>query len=734
MSRFPAISARGNSAAKLFSNNPDLIFVAGLFGAIFILVLPIAPGFLDGLLSISIGSSLLVMLLIIYIKYPPDFSVFPTILLSMTLFRLGLNVASTRLILLDGYAGNVINSFGEFVVRGNYVVGAVVFLILVIVNFMVITKGAGRIAEVAARFTLDAMPGKQMSIDAELNAGIIDERTASQRREKIQREADFYGAMDGASKFVRGDAVAGILITLINIIGGFAIGVMQKQMSLVEALQTYTLLSVGDGLVSQIPSLIVSFAAGILVTRTNETADLGQSISQTILTQPRALGVSAALISTFAIIPGMPVLPFLLLGGVTGTAAWWIHRKQQSEGEELAQLPGSRTGSKALPDGRAGEPGGGGDGQGAMEGAQSFENLISTDTFSIELGYGLLSLANKGNGGDLLERITGLRKSLAKELGIIVPPVAVRDNLELDANHYRFLLRGKQVAEGQIMPERWLAMNVSNSSVSLKGTVTKEPVFGLDAVWVTEAVKKTAEINGYTVVDATSVLITHLSETLKKASEQILDREDVQKLIDLVKEKNPTLINELMPDLASVGLIQRVLRNLLKEGIPIRNLTVILETIADFAPFTKNPDDLSEQVRKRIGTYFMHQYEGEEGIVHAMTLEPRLDQLIASQVKRTQTDIGIMLDPSLTQHLLHELNQRINDMSEQGYQPILITSADVRLPFRRFFEPSFPQLIVLSYQEFPNDIQIQTFSIITMPSEISGMKTDEPEPSYARAS
>ena len=734
MSQFPAISARGNSAAKLFSNNPDLIFVAGLFGAIFILVLPIAPGFLDGLLSISIGSSLLVMLLIIYIKYPPDFSVFPTILLSMTLFRLGLNVASTRLILLDGYAGNVINSFGEFVVRGNYVVGAVVFLILVIVNFMVITKGAGRIAEVAARFTLDAMPGKQMAIDAELNAGIIDERTASQRREKIQREADFYGAMDGASKFVRGDAVAGILITLINIIGGFAIGVMQKQMSLIEALQTYTLLSVGDGLVSQIPSLIVSFAAGILVTRTNETADLGQSISQTILTQPRALGVSAALISTFAIIPVMPVLPFLLLGGVTGTAAWWIHRKQQSEGEELAQLPGSRTGSKALPDGRAGEPGGGGDGQGAMEGAQSFENLISTDTFSIELGYGLLSLANKGNGGDLLERITGLRKSLAKELGIIVPPVAVRDNLELDANHYRFLLRGKQVAEGQIMPERWLAMNVSNSSVSLKGTVTKEPVFGLDAVWVTEAVKKTAEINGYTVVDATSVLITHLSETLKKASEQILDREDVQKLIDLVKEKNPTLINELMPDLASVGLIQRVLRNLLKEGIPIRNLTVILETIADFAPFTKNPDDLSEQVRKRIGTYFMHQYEGEEGIVHAMTLEPRLDQLIASQVKRTQTDIGIMLDPSLTQHLLHELNQRINDMSEQGYQPILITSADVRLPFRRFFEPSFPQLIVLSYQEFPNDIQIQTFSIITMPSEISGMKTDEPEPSYARAS
>ena len=509
-----------------------------------------------------------------------------------------------------------------------------------------------------------------MSIDAELNAGLIDERTASLRREKIQREADFYGAMDGASKFVRGDAVAGILITLINVVGGFAIGVLQKQMSLAEALETYTLLSVGDGLVSQIPSLIVSFAAGLLVTRTNETADLGESIGNTIVTQPRALGVASGLITTFAIIPGMPAIPFLLLGAVTGTTAYMIYRKNKLEPPEINQLTSDRTGQAALEDGQMPGGGDGAAGEGPGEGAQSFETLISTDTFCVELGYGLLSLANKNNGGDLLERITGLRKSLAKELGIIVPPVAVRDNLELDANHYRFLLRGKQVAEGQIMPERWLAMNVSNSSVSLKGTVTKEPVFGLDAVWVTEAVKKTAEINGYTVVDATSVLITHLSENLKSVAEQILDREDVQKLIELVKEKNPTLINELMPELASVGLIQRVLRNLLKEGIPIRNLTVILETIADFAAFTKNPDDLSEQVRKRIGTYFMHQYEGEEGVVHAITLEPKLDQLVASQVKRTQTDIGIMLDPTLTQYILAELNTRVAEMSEQGYQAI----------------------------------------------------------------
>lgn len=724
-----------SNASKPFSitaflrSSPDLIFVLGLFGSVFILVLPIPPTILDFLFSLSIGISLMVMLVIIYVKYPPDFAVFPTVLLALTLFRLGLNVASTRLILLDGYAGNVINSFGEFVVRGNFVVGAVVFLILVIVNFMVITKGAGRIAEVAARFTLDAMPGKQMSIDAELNAGLIDEHTASMRREKIQREADFYGAMDGASKFVRGDAVAGILITLINVVGGFAIGVVQRDMTLVESLQTYTLLSVGDGLVSQIPSLIVSFAAGVLVTRTNETADLGSNIGKTILTQPRAIGVASALILMFTVIPGMPVLPFLALAGITGTTAYLIKRHYP---EAEPALPGAAKGSqKTIEDGSAKE--GGAAGQTSPEGGQSFETLISTDPFSIELGYGLLTLTNPSTGGDLLDRITGLRKSLAKELGLIVPPVAVRDNLELESNHYRFLLRGKQIAEGQIMPDRWLAMNVSNSTVTLKGTPTKEPVFGLDAVWVTEAVKKTAEINGYTVVDASSVLITHLSEILKGVADLLLDREDVQRLIDLVKTKNPTLVNELLPDLASVGLIQRVLRNLLKEGIPIRNLNVILETIADFASFTKNPDELSEQVRRRLGVYFISQYETEQGVVHALTLEPRLDQLLATHVKRTQTDIGLMLDPGLTQHLLRQLDMRIQAMNEQGLQSILITSSEVRLPFKRFFEPSFPNLIVLSYQEFSSKTQIQTFGIITMPNEMNPIPQEIPERTYAQA-
>ena len=453
------------------------------------------------------------------------------------------------------------------------------------------------------------------------------------------------------------------------------------------------------------------------------------NIGKTILTQPRAIGVAAGLILMFAIIPGMPVLPFLTLAGIAGTGAYLI--KKHEKATELA-LPGAAKGAlKHLEDGSAKDAGA--PGQPSLEGGQSFETLISTDTFSVELGYGLLTLTNPSTGGDLLDRITGLRKSLAKELGLIVPPVAVRDNLELESNHYRFLLRGKQIAEGQIMPDRWLAMNVSNSTVTLKGTPTKEPVFGLDAVWVTEAVKKTAEINGYTVVDASSVMITHLSEILKGVADLLLDREDVQRLIDLVKAKNPTLINELLPDLVSVGLIQRVLKNLLKESIPIRNLNVILETIADFAAFTKNPDELSEQVRRRLGVYFVSQYETEQGVVHALTLEPRLDQLLATHVKRTQTDIGLMLDPGLTQHLLRQLDMRIQAMNEQGLQSILITSSEVRLPFKRFFEPSFPNLIVLSYQEFSSKTQIQTFGIIAMPNEMNPLQQETPERTYAQA-
>ncbi|MDD5350868.1 MAG: flagellar biosynthesis protein FlhA [Chthoniobacteraceae bacterium] len=680
----------------------DLLFVGALFGTVLLLVFPVPSIALDLFLAASIGISLLMLLIIIYVKDPAEFSGFPTLLLSVTLYRLALNVASTRLILIDGFAGHIIDSFGHFVVRGNYVVGAVVFLILVVINFMVITKGAGRIAEVAARFTLDAMPGKQMGIDAELNAGIIDETAAQQRRQKIQREAEFYGAMDGASKFVRGDAVAGILITLINIIGGFAIGVVQKGIPLVDALQKYTLLSIGDGLVAQVPALIVSVAAGILVTRASGDLNLGAHISNQLTLYPRALAIASGMMFIFCLVPGMPAIPFLALSGLTGFTAYQL--KKSRAAQEAAKL--------IPPAGAKGAPGADAKPRSLNE---DFQKLIDVNVFSVELGYSLLHLAEKKNGGDLLDRITGVRKSFARDMGMIIPPVAIRDNPELGGSEYRFLLRSKQIAKGQILSNRWLAMNVTNSAVELKGTPTVEPVFGLNAIWIAEDEKRNAEIGGYTVVDPASVLITHLSESLKQVANLILSRQDVQAMIDHVKETNATLVNELIPDLVNIGIIQRVLQNLLREGISIKNLPVILECIADFAPVSKNPDDLSEQVRKRLGIYFVSDYECEEGLLKAVTLDPRLEQLLLSKVQRSQYEVGLVIDPQLAQYLMSELTRRMTDMTEQGLTPTVITTSELRLAFKRFFEPSLPKLAVLSYQELPPRTDIQSVSIILFP-------------------
>ena len=682
----------------------DLLFVFALVGTIVLLVVPVPAMLLDLLLAASIGISLLILLIIIYVKDPPEFSAFPTLLLAVTLYRLALNVASTRLILGDGHAGNIIDAFGRFVIRGNYVVGAVVFLILVVINFMVITKGAGRIAEVAARFTLDAMPGKQMAIDAELNAGIIDEATATKRRSKVQKEADFYGAMDGSSKFVRGDAVAGILITLINILGGFAIGIVQKGMPVVEALQKYTLLSIGDGLVAQVPALVVSVAAGILVTRASEDSNLGAHISKQLTLYPRALAIAAGIMAVFGVMPGMPLIPFLLLSGASGFVAWSL-RKARAATAFAAAAEQAKPGA---PPGKAGaEPAG--------KPGDEFKKLTEVDTFAIELGTGLLHLAEKKNGGDLLDRVTGVRKTFAREVGIIVPPIAIRDNLELEPQEYRFLLRGKELARGKILPNRWLAMNVTNSPVPLKGVATVEPVFGINATWIADEEKRSAEIHGYTVVDPGSVLITHLSEIIKRSSHLILGRQDVQTLVDHLKESHPTLVSELIPDLVNVGIIQRVLQNLLREGIAIKNLAVIMECIADFAPVSKNPDDLSEQVRRRLGVYFVADYECEPGVVKALTLDPRLEQMLMQKVQRNQFEVGLVIDPQSAQHLLNELTARMTDMSEQGIATVLITTAELRLAFRRFFEPSLTKLSVLAFQELPAQTEIQNFGIITMP-------------------
>jgi flagellar biosynthesis protein FlhA len=683
----------------------DLLFVFALFGTVVLLVLPVPAFVLDMLLATSIGLSLMMLLIIIYVKDPPEFSGFPTLLLAVTLYRLALNVASTRLILVEGHAGSIIDAFGHFVIRGNYVVGAVVFLILIVINFMVITKGAGRIAEVAARFTLDAMPGKQMAIDAEMNAGIIDESTASARRRKVQAEAEFYGAMDGASKFVRGDAIAGILITLINVVGGFAVGILQKGMPVVEALQKYTLLSIGDGLVAQIPALIVSVAAGILVTRASGDSNLGAHISKQLTLYPRAIAVLSAMLFAFGLIPGMPMAPFFILGAVAGLTARNISKSRAKAAAKTELLPQTKAAAAAAA-------------QKPKAVAADFEKLIDTDVFSIELGNGLLKLAEKKQGGDLLDRVTGVRKTFAREMGMIVPPIAIRDNLELASNEYRFLLRNKQVARGQIIANRWLAMNVTNSPVKLQGQHTVEPVFGINATWIGQEERRNAEINGYTVVDPASVLITHLSESIKRFCNLILGRQDVQALIDHLKERNPTLVNELIPDLVNVGIIQRVLQNLLKEGIPIKNLGVIMECIADYAPISKNPDDLAEQVRKRLGTYFVSEFECEPGLIKAITLDPRLEQLLITKVQRSQYDVGLMIDPALAQHVLTELTRRMTDMAEQNLTPIAIVSAELRLAFKRFFEPSLTKLVVLSYQELPPQTEIQNLSIIVMPQTV----------------
>ena len=708
----------------------DLIFTLGLFGVILLLVLPVPTWILDFLLSLNIGLSMMILLVIIYVKDPPEFSSFPTILLAVTLLRLALNIASTRLILLDGYAGHVIEAFGNVLIQGNYLVGAVVFIILVIINFVVITKGAGRIAEVAARFTLDAMPGKQMAIDAELNAGIIDEITATSRRLKVQKEADFYGAMDGASKFVRGDAVAGILITIINILGGFAIGMLQKGMGLEEALAKYTLLSIGDGLVSQVPALVISVAAGLLVTRTPGDNNLGSQIGAQLSAYPRAVSIAAGLIAVMGLAPGMPLVPFFTLGGITGFLAYLLNKQTK----DLDPAKGLK-GALALPSpsgGRGGAQNQGGSPQQGAEnkGPEDFHRLIETEVLSIEVGYGLLRLADKTQGGELLDRITGVRKGFARDNGMVIPPIAIRDSLELEPNEYRFMLRGKSIASASLIPNRWLAMNVSGSHITLKGVPTREPVFGIEAVWIAEEEKRTAEINGYSVVDAVSVLITHLAETLKNIAHHILTRQEVQSLIDRVKESNPALVSELLPDLVNLGIIQRILQSLLREGVPIRNLPLILEAVADFATVTKNPDELAEQVRRRLGTYFIAQYETEPGLVKAITIDPRLEQTLINRIQRSHFETTLALDAHSAQYLLRELTVRSNSMSEQGLSAIAIVSAELRLALKRFFEPSLPKLIVLSYQELPPQTEIQNMGIILPPQ---GDKS-APDPLHQAAS
>src|ERR1051325_9787512 len=698
------MAAPPSNLSKLFRQG-DLWLVAGLFGTILLLILPVPPFLLDSLLAMSIALSLLVVLVILYVREPADFTGFPTLLLFITLFRLALNVASTRLILLDGYAGHIIEAFGNFVVRGNYVVGLVVFLILVLINFVVITKGAGRIAEVAARFTLDAMPGKQMAIDAELNAGVINEVEARPRRRKVEEEADFYGAMDGASKFVRGDAVAAILITLINILGGFAIGILQKGMSVSDALQRFTLLSIGDGLVSQIPALITSTAAGILVTRAASKNDLGQDLMQQLMFYPRAMLGLTGMLLMMALVPGLPMMPFLLLASGTGAMAYWLHQNRR-ELEQVTEAGPAKAGKDGKPAPAAAAA------PATPATGEKLESFLSLDALQIELGYGLVNLADTRKGGDLLERVTGVRRTFAQEMGLIIPPIRLRDNLQLGANEYRFLLKGNPIAQGSIMPGYWLAMNATNSRAVLKGVPTVEPVFQLPATWITDTERKNAEVNGFTVVDAASVLVTHLSEMIKRNCHEILSRQDVQLLLDNLKQTHPTVVNELVPAQLNVGQVQRVLQNLLEEGISIRNLAGILEKVGDYAHTTKNPDELSEYARRALGPQIAKPFQSEAGSVRAITLDPKLEQQLAHGVRQTQSEVALMLEPKLAQHVVNSLSKSIQQMLSVGHQPLVLCAPQLRLAFRRFFESTFADLSVLSYSEIPPRVEIQPAAVI----------------------
>ncbi len=686
----------------------DLWLVIALFGTVLLLILPIAPFLLDLLLAVSIALSLLTLLVILYLRTPAEFTGFPTLLLFITLYRLALNVASTRLILLDGYAGHLIEAFGNFVVRGNYVVGLVVFLILVLINFIVITKGAGRIAEVAARFTLDAMPGKQMAIDAELNAGLINETEARNRRKAVEEEADFYGAMDGASKFVRGDAIAAILITIINIVGGFAIGVMQKGMTMAESLQRFTLLSIGDGLISQIPALVTSIAAGVLVTRATSKNDLGRELGAQLLVYPRALMILTGMLGVLAIVPGLPMIPFLVLAAIVGILAYTVKRHGGAE-TSAANAAAARStagatsgrpaaaGAAATPETKASEP---------------LENLLTLDTLQIELGYGLVAMADTRKGGDLLERVTGVRKNFAQEMGMLIPPIRLRDNLQLGTNEYRFLLKGNPIAQGQLMPGHWLAMNATNSKITLKGIPTVEPVFQLPATWISDVERKTAESHGYTIVDAPSVLVTHLAETVRRHSHEILTRQDVQTLLDNLKQTHSAVVNELIPGQLTIGHVQRILQNLLAEGISIRNLAGILEKVSDYASITKNPDELSEFARRALGAQITKPYQTENGYLRAITIDPRLEQTLAQGVRQSATEVALVVEPKIARHVMDTLSKMIQQMLSAGQQPVVLCAPQLRLAFRRFFESTFSDLAVLSYSEIPARVQVQNAATI----------------------
>jgi flagellar biosynthesis protein FlhA len=665
----------------------DSALAVALVGVLAMMLVPIPPALLDLALVASLALSLAILVVSLQIREPLEFSVFPSALLFATLARLALNVASTRLILLRGEegsaaAGRLIEAFGHFVVGGNYAVGLVLFLILTLINFVVITKGATRIAEVAARFTLDAMPGKQMAIDADLNAGIIDEAQARERRHLIQREADFYGAMDGASKFVRGDAIAGLVILAVNLIGGFFVGVARKGLSVSQAAELYSLLSVGDGLVSQIPALLVSTAAGVVVTRAGSGGYLGEELGAQIFRRRQALQAVTGMLALLALLPGLPALPFLVAATTTGGLSVSLGRREEKKGAAKAQ-------KKAAP---------------ARE-----EPLRPTppDLLELELGYELVPLVD-GERGGLVERIRALRRQVLAERGFIVPQIHIRDNLKLGAREYVLLVKGVEAGRGELRPGRYLAMNAgAGEAERLEGERTREPAFGLPAYWIAAGERDRAEALGYTVVDVETVLITHLAELVKRHAPELLTRQGVQALVEAIAAEHPKLIEELIPQQLSLGTVQKVLQNLLREEVPIRDLVTILERLADSAPHTKDPEELTEHVRQALARAISFSYRTPEGTLPVMTVDAAIERAIREAVER-----GGALDPAVARRILAGARRAFEAFAARGHLPVLLTGAAVRRHLRQLLSSQLPQVAVLSHAEIADGVKVQSLGVM----------------------
>lgn len=679
------------------ASDADAVMGIGVVILLSVMLLPLPGGFLDVLLIVNISSGLVILLTAIYSYKPLDFVVFPSMLLVTTLFRISLNVASTRLVLLHGHegtmaAGHVINAFGSFVVGGNYVVGFVIFVILVIVNFMVITKGTERISEVAARFTLDALPGKQMSIDADLNTGLIDDREARRRRELIRQEADFYGTMDGASKFVRGDAIAGILITFVNILGGLAIGTLQNGMPLLEALKNYTLLTVGDGLVSQVPALIISTSAGILVSRAASEMGMGSAFGKQFAMHSKPLSITAVMLYILCLVPGFPALPLFFVGS---GLLWIAIRVSKKHKHETADKP------------EADESGP----ESAREGSDLPPPL---DILELELGYGLIPLVDEAQSGDLLPRIKAIRQQLALEFGILVPALHVRDNLQLKAAEYRLLLKGNTVGKGEIMVAHYLALSAGDVTAELNGIPTRDPAFDLPAVWVPESRREEATRAGYTVIDPSTVVATHLTELFKKYADQMLTRQSVQQLLDNLATHQPKLVDELVPNLLSPGIVQKVLQNLIREGVSVRDLQTICETLADFAPLAKDPDVLTEYVRQALARTITRPYETEDHKFPVLSLQQSLEEKLARGIQKSDNGTLMSLDPGFLQQFIQATSNEVKRAVGQGHHPVLLCSPVVRRHLKRLLERFLPDVAVISHSELSNSLEIRSVGIIRM--------------------